>query len=110
MSQLEDLQDAVNKAKVGQAITKAVQMSFYADDVGGTQTEHEIKRRTNICLDYFKIMRNDLKWSIPKICDQMPRLLIAELSGMGAEFLDQMQDRGWLKVERRTPAGLILPS
>lgn len=110
MSQLEDLQEAKNKQRVGAAISKAVQMSFYAEDVGGTQTEDEIKRRTHICLEYYKIMRNDLRWSISKICDQMPRLLIADLSGMGQEFLDKMQDRGWLKVERRTPNGLILPS
>lgn len=109
MAQLEDLQDKENMARVGAAITKAVTLSFHVDEIGGTQTSDEVKRRTRICLEHYKIMRNDLGWSISKICDQMPRALVAELSGVGVAFLEDMNKRGWIHAEKRTPSGLIIP-
>jgi hypothetical protein len=106
--QLRDLHhDPVAQAQVGAAIALAVSKSFVEDK--STQTQDEIKRRTQMCLGHFKIMRNELKWSIPKICDLLPRSLRAELDGDYAAFLDSMDGRGWLKHERRTPGGLILP-
>ena len=107
--QLTDLEDATKKQQVGCAITKAVQLSFLAPDTACTPTDNEIKRRTNICLEFYKIMRNDLRWSTTKICDQMPRALLADLTGVGVKFLDGMTGRGWLSQEKRTAAGLILP-
>lgn len=108
MQQLQDLHDPVAKARVGQAIVHAVEISFVAD--GSTPTQDEIKRRTAICIEHFKMMRNDMKWSVSKICDLLAKSLRAELDcGDPSSFIAAMEKRGWVKVERRTPSGLIIP-
>lgn len=105
---LKDLHDPVAQARVGNAIASAVEISFVAD--GSTATQDEIKRRTNICIEHFAIMRNDFHWSITKICDLLAQSLRAELDcGNPSEFLAAMEARGWVKVERHTPGGLIVP-
>lgn len=108
-SNFEDLENEVSKHRVADAITKAVQLSFLSEETRSTPTEAEIRRRSQICMDHYKIMRNDLGWSITKICDQLPRSLVAELCGLGADFLDGMTRKSWVQKERRTPGGLILP-
>lgn len=105
---LKDLQDPAAMERVGAAIDRAVTLSFVEDR--SRSTDDEVKRRTNICIEHFKIMRNDMKWSIAKICDLLEQSLRAELDAKNpADFINAMAKRGWVRVERQTEAGLIIP-
>jgi len=109
--QLADLHDQANLDRVASAIARAVSMSYLDEDIGGTQTADETKRRTQLCTEYFKIMRHDMNWSIAKICDLMPRVLFAAMMGEADKYIESMNKRAWARpVEYRTPAGLIIPN
>lgn len=97
-------------ARVGFAIEQAVACSFLEDK--SRATDAETRRRTAMCVEQFKIMRHDMKWSIPKICDLMVQSLRAELdAGSPASFIDAMAKRGWVRVEQEgvTEAGIVIP-
>ncbi len=48
-------------------------------------TAAEVKRRSEKCVAIFKVLRGDLKWSLDKIIDHLPRYLRAELDGTSWE-------------------------
>lgn len=52
-----------------------------AEHAQRVQTEAEMKRRADICGRWFRVMRGDLHWSKPRILDELPRALQAELDG-----------------------------
>ncbi len=71
-------------------ISDAVLASFRADRMPGRiilvtaqarVTEAERKRRVMLCVSIFKVLRGDMKWSLEKIVDHLPRYLRAELDG-----------------------------
>lgn len=60
--------------------TEVVGASFLVD--GSLMTRSEIKRRTEICAKWTLVLRRDLKWSIHRILDELPRALRCELDGI----------------------------
>jgi hypothetical protein len=50
--------------------------------VSPTITDREVKRRFAICAKIFEALRGDLKWSIARVLDHLPRYLRAELDGV----------------------------
>ncbi len=66
--------------KLSRAIESAVARSFAED--GSTPTNAEARRRGQICLTLVRELRGDLKWSLPRICDALPRGLRAKLDGI----------------------------
>lgn len=75
---LENL-DLHTRARVVNAITKAIEVSFSEDKA--SQTDAEIKRRFDICFKAYKILRNDLGWSLQRVEDEMPVALRSLLDG-----------------------------
>lgn len=67
---------------------KAITDSFVEDRrressliIGRVQriTHEDMKDRGKKCLEIFRILRGDLKWSVPRILDELPRLLREKL-------------------------------
>lgn len=71
--------DINTRARVVDAITRAIDHSFTEDNT--QQTDAEIKQRFEICFKAFKILRYDLGWSLERITDEMPIALRALLDG-----------------------------
>jgi hypothetical protein len=72
----------VDSKLVGSAVLgfqRAIERSFVEDH--GPQTQAEIKRRFDICARVFRVLRGDLKWSVTRILDHLPRYLRCELDG-----------------------------
>lgn len=61
------------------AIESSIAASFALD--GATMTGDEVKRRFNICLEIFKVLRGDMKWGMSRIVDHIPKYLLQELNG-----------------------------
>lgn len=77
-------------AQVYAAIEKAVTESFDRDQgalivMPGRVTQAEVKRRANICLDIFKVLRGDMKWSWQRAIDHVPQYLRLQLEGQAWE-------------------------
>lgn len=82
-------EDKVGKVALG--IEAAVAQSFI-DDMqpgrviivhGGNRiTQAEIKRRGEMCIKIFRMLRGDLKWTIERILDHLPQYLRKELDGL----------------------------
>lgn len=66
--------------KVLDGITDVVGGSFLVD--GSLSTRNEVKRRTEICAKWTLIFRRDLKWSIERCLDELPKALRCELDGI----------------------------
>lgn len=88
--------------KVTRAFEDAIALSFITNPMKNP-TQHEIKRRFNLCDKIFGTLRGDLKWSVPKIVDVLPTYLKCELDGVpynpedvgaswSAEAVDQSLD------------------
>lgn len=86
--------DQVATVVVG--IEKAVVRSFEKDKQPGRiilvtgaadakPTAAEAKRRGQICVKMFRELRGDLKWTVERILDEMPRFLQMELDGVSWE-------------------------
>lgn len=84
----------VDESRYGQVvdgIVNAVHLSYEEDarrlslegHVGRKvlSTEAETKRRVQKCLDMFRVLRGDLKWSIERCVDSMPVYLRTALDG-----------------------------
>lgn len=78
--------------KVLRGIESAVVHSFLADKTPGRiilvtgatdqgPKMEEVKRRGEICLRIFRELRGDLKWTVDRILDALPRFLRSELEG-----------------------------
>lgn len=77
--------------KVVKGIEVAISKSFAEEQrrlspliIGRVQriSQDEVKRRTRMCLDIFKVLRGDLRWSVDRIADALPRFLQNELDGV----------------------------
>lgn len=67
--------------KVTLAFEEAIALSFVTNPMN-KNTQLEIKRRFDLCDKLFTLLRGDLKWSIPKICDALPTYLKCELDNV----------------------------
>lgn len=73
-------QNWVGRVTVG--IADAIEHSFKSDEVlRPVQTRDEIERRFKICIRWFVTMRRELHMSVPRILDEIPKALRAELDG-----------------------------
>lgn len=81
-------EDKIGKVVIG--IEAAVAQTFLQDSApgriilvhGGARiTAGEIKRRTEMCLAIFKVLRGDLKWTVERILDFLPTYLRKQLDG-----------------------------
>lgn len=77
-----------NLQRLGQAIQTAVDATRISHPmfIGQDKTSHEIsqaetKRRINWCIDIALQVRFDLRWSLARICEILPRLLADKLDG-----------------------------
>lgn len=62
-------------------------------------TDAEIKRRTNICYDWFCTLRADCHYSTERALDTLPKALRATLDG--ADWEPPAPIRGWAPQEAR---------
>ena len=68
--------------KVTRGIIDSIEDSFESDQVlRPVRTRNEIERRFRICIKWFVTLRRDLKWSVPRILDDLPKALRHELDG-----------------------------
>lgn len=77
-----EFRDLIESKQIGPVVRgfeTAIQHSFEQDH--GPQTQAEVKRRFDICARIFRNLRGDLRWSVPKILDFLPRYLRCELDG-----------------------------
>jgi hypothetical protein len=75
-------------------IEKAVLKSFEEDRAPGRIilvtalpriTRDEVKRRSEICMKIFRELRGDLKWTVARIVDHLPKFLRMTLDGVSWE-------------------------
>jgi hypothetical protein len=76
--------DKQNLGRAVKAIEDMVAASFETHKMRA-MTYAEVKRRFDMCVKIFAILRGDLKWSLEKAFDMMPNYLGCELDG--AEWL-----------------------
>ena len=73
----------VNEGAVGRVVRgfeRVIARSFQQDK--GTRTQAEVRRRFDICARIFRMLRGDLKWTVPRILDHLGEYLRAELDGL----------------------------
>lgn len=74
-------------------IEHAVSLSFNEDKMKHP-TEHEMKRRVDMCGEIVMELRGDCGWGLQRIVDALPRYLRARLNGSP---LDPKQERtNWI--------------
>lgn len=72
--------------RVAIAIADAIDQSFENDQViRPVKTQVEIEHRFEICIRWFVQLRRELHWSIPRILDELPRILRLALDGIPYE-------------------------
>ncbi len=85
------IEDQRTLVKVQLAIENAVLTSFGQDQNRVTvprklrMTQAEVKRRTNICIRIFRVLRGDMSWSWMRCVDYLSRFLRMELDGQSWE-------------------------
>ena len=89
-----------------QAINSAIAGSYRAERLRGelpiVKTE-EVKRRTQICLKWFKILRGDMGWTVEKTLDFLPMALRKEIDG--EDFDPPTQNGAWSPESPMLKAG-----
>lgn len=70
--------DALGRLTLG--VFDAVGKSYVSHKMNNP-TRQEHKRRFDICIKWARIFYGDLKWGLERVCDQLPTVLKAELSG-----------------------------
>jgi hypothetical protein len=82
------VKDEASLRRVFAAVGRVVRNSFVEDraaslivTVSVAPTEAEVKRRANICYDWFAKLRVDLHYSTQRALDSLPRALRATLDG-----------------------------
>jgi hypothetical protein len=99
MTKYLELLDLDVRKDLDECVLNAVGESFQEDQ--STPTNDEARRRAALCYEAFKIMRFDLRWSIPRIKDSMPRLLREALDGDLVQMLNQESGRSlWVPPEQ----------
>lgn len=66
--------------KLTKGIMSAITRSFREDK--SRQTQDEIRRRGHLCVGIARELRHDLKWSVDRIVDEMPKALRSKLDGI----------------------------
>lgn len=74
------LTDPGQLGRVTAAIETAVAKSFESHAMRHT-TRAEVKRRFDICLRWFRALREEYKWSNDRAADTLAQALAAELNG-----------------------------
>jgi hypothetical protein len=69
-----------NVGALVRAIGNSVSQSFVEDR--SRKTSAETKRRVEMCVSIARQLRRDLKWSVTRICDEMPFGLRCQLDGI----------------------------
>lgn len=92
--------DRATLERIAKVFTNVVQRSFEEDREGrmiyltsDVPTTEEIKRRTNICYDWFLTLRGDLHYSNEKALDFIGKALRATLDGV--DFEPPPADASW---------------
>lgn len=49
-------------------------------------TRTEVVRRFNLCFEGYRVMRNEMHWTIPRCLDYFDRILEADLTGRDMNF------------------------
>lgn len=79
--------DAKALAEVTLAVEAAVVTSFVQDDSRsvikrvGRITQNDMRQRGQICINIFRVLRGDMKWSRQKCIDFLPAYLRKQLDG-----------------------------
>jgi hypothetical protein len=100
--------DPLARTRMQTAIVNAVEESFVHP--GGTRTTSEVRRRAHLATANLKVMLNDLGWSLTRAVDHVAPVLVAALDGTADRLLTKAIRKGWVVVEQKTDAGLVLPS
>ncbi len=66
-------------ARVTMGFHDSIVMSLALDNA--TVTDAEVKRRFDLCVKIFKLLRGDVKWGVARILDYLPEYLRAEIDG-----------------------------
>lgn len=88
--------DLVEEGAVGKVTLRieSIIMNSFAEDAARKAREtgvirspnitmSETKRRFDIVANWFRVMRGDLRWSLPRVFDELPIALRYELDGVG---------------------------
>ena len=76
-----DFQDPNKKARIENAIKRAVEGSFVKYPMRH-MTQHEVARRFNIAFEGYRELRNGANWSYFRALDHIDRLLDEALDGI----------------------------
>jgi hypothetical protein len=85
-------------ARLAQIIEKAIADSFKHERERGERVmvyDREVKRRSEICLKWFRIMRGDMGYSVDRVFDFLPRALRTELDGGTFEPVSASERSAW---------------
>lgn len=88
-----------------QAINKAIAQSFREERLRGDRPvvhNPEVKRRSEICLKWFKIMRGDMGYSVERTLDMLPLALRKDIDGEHFEPVS-VKDRSAWSPPKSTP-------
>lgn len=66
--------------KIVRGFHRAIEGSFRSERTS-VQTDTEVRRRFDICARIYRQLRGDLKWSVSRIMDHLPKYLRCELDG-----------------------------
>jgi hypothetical protein len=102
VSGLTDIMGEGNVGSLVLTITACVGTSLEVSHPVRHQTQAEIRRRFDLCVDFVNMARTDLKWSTQRICDELPRYLQAKLDGV--DWVKPSHD-SWIT----TPGGVMMP-
>lgn len=81
--------------RMGDAYERAILGSFTLD--GARMTQRELTRRTKIVTEHMCMLRRDMKWSFPRIMDELPRALRCVLDRIPYE---PSRSRHWQAPDR----------
>lgn len=86
-------------AKLARGIERAVKESFESGSIMVFQTQHEHRRRAQLCIAIAREIRNELGWSADRIADAMPRALRAKLDGTKFDPEQEQKRATWAAAE-----------
>jgi hypothetical protein len=84
--------------RLAQIIEKAIADSFKHERERGERvvvSDTEVRRRSEICLKWFRVMRGDMGYSVDRTFDFIPRALRTELDGGSFEPVSAAVRSAW---------------
>lgn len=95
------VKDEAAVRRVFEGIVRTVEASFVVDHDRAQRagqrftafTEDEIRRRSNVCYDWFMVLRGDLKYGTEHAIDTLALALRADIDGI--DFVPPPADRSW---------------